>query len=225
MWTLCDDEGRSRGDARLLKGLLYPYDEIKFSDIDGWLSELEREGCILRYEVDGSRYFTILNWLNHQKIDRPSRSKIPAPEDGSRIVANPREDSCEDQRTKDQGSRTKEGTKDQGAIAIVFEHWTKVHDHPDSRLSEARKKIIRNALKDYTADQLCEAISGYKLSPFHQGHNERGQVYDSIELMLRDAKRIDAGIGFARNPPRVKTSADLRVEAQAQTITDWANGL
>ena len=104
----------------------------------------------------------------------------------------------------------------------MFEHWQSVHNHPDSRLSDARKKIINAALKDYTADQLCESISGYKLSPFHQGQNERGQVYDSIELMLKDAKRIDAGLGFARNPPRVKTAADLRVEAQAQTITEWA---
>jgi hypothetical protein len=222
LWTLCDDEGRSRGDARLIKGLLYPYDELKISQVEGWLDELEREGCLICYEHEGSRYFAICNWLNHQKIDRPSKSKIPGPQKSSRILANVREASSEDLRIKDQGSRTKEGTKDQGAIAIVFEHWQSVHNHPDSRLSDARKKIINAALKDYTADQLCESISGYKLSPFHQGQNERGQVYDSIELMLKDAKRIDAGLGFARNPPRVKTAADLRVEAQAQTITEWA---
>jgi hypothetical protein len=228
LWTLCDDEGRSRGDARLIKGLLYPYDELKFSQIDAWLDELERENCIVRYESDGSRYLAVCNWLNHQKIDRPSRSKIPEPADCSRILANPREGSCEDLRTKDQGSRTKEGTKDQGeatiVASVVFEHWQKVHNHPDSRLSDARRRVILKALKDYSADQLCESISGYKNSPFHMGQNDRGTVYDSLELMLRDAQKIDAGLAFARNPPKAMTAADLREASVAATILDWAGG-
>lgn len=92
LWTLCDDEGRSRGDARLLKGLLYPYDEVRFSEIDGWLDELEREGCLTRYEAEGSRYLAIRNWLNHQKIDRPTPSKLPPPREDYETT---REDSRE----------------------------------------------------------------------------------------------------------------------------------
>lgn len=226
LWTLCDDEGRSRGDARLIKGLLYPYDEIKFSQIDGWLDELQAENCIIRYDVEGSRYLAVRNWLNHQKIDRPSRSKIPEPPETSRDLANIREPSCEDLRTKDQGSRTKEGIKDQGdatnVASVVFHHWQKVHGHPDSKLSDSRRKLIRKALATYTVDQLCESISGYKNSAWHMGQNDRGTVYDSLELMLRDAQRIEAGINFARNPPRVMNSADLREASTAATILEWA---
>lgn len=89
LWTLCDDEGRSRGDARLLKGLLYPYDEVRFSEIDAWLDELEREGCVIRYEADGSRYVAIRNWLNHQKIDRPTPSKLPRPREKAPTPRDP----------------------------------------------------------------------------------------------------------------------------------------
>lgn len=109
-------------------------------------------------------------------------------------------------------------------VLVVFHHWQQVHAHPDSRLSDGRSKLIAKALKDYTVDQLCESISGYKLSPFHMGQNDRGTVYDSIELMLRDAQKIDAGIGFARNPPRMKTAADIRVAATEQTIRDFVEG-
>jgi hypothetical protein len=47
--------------------------------------------------VNGSKYLQISNWLNHQKIDKPSRSKLPGIDESSRILANPRECSSEDQ--------------------------------------------------------------------------------------------------------------------------------
>lgn len=77
LWTICDDEGRARAASRMLASLLYPYDDDAPSLIDGWLEELAREGCIRRYEVDGDRYLEIVKWLKHQKIDRPSKSRIP----------------------------------------------------------------------------------------------------------------------------------------------------
>lgn len=91
-------------------------------------------------------------------------------------------------------------------VLTVFSHWQTVHGHHDSKLSEKRKTIIVRALIDYSVEQLCESISGYKHSPHHMGQNDRNTVYDSIELILRDAAKIDAGLAFARNPPK-KTGA------------------
>ena len=80
LWTLCDDEGRARGASKLLARLLYPYDDDAPGLIDGWLDELEREGCVLRYEVDGGSFVQVCNWTTHQKIDKPGKSKFPAPD-------------------------------------------------------------------------------------------------------------------------------------------------
>jgi hypothetical protein len=107
LWTLADDSGRLRGNSRMLASLLYPYDLDAGKLIDKWLVELEREKCLVRYTIDGDNYIQICNWLKHQKIDKPSASKIPAFVEDSRILSNPRELSCEDQ-----GSR--KGSKDQG---------------------------------------------------------------------------------------------------------------
>lgn len=87
MWTIADDEGRLRGNSRMLASLLYPYDDDAGALIDGWLTELGSERCIDLYEVDGSRFVQIRNWLKHQKIDRPSKSKIPEFDESSRILA------------------------------------------------------------------------------------------------------------------------------------------
>lgn len=87
LWTIVDDEGRTRAASRMLASLLYPYDDDAKIHIVQWLFELEREGCITLYSHDGNAYLQIENWLSHQRIDHPAKSRLPAP------VAKPREDS------------------------------------------------------------------------------------------------------------------------------------
>lgn len=113
LWPLCDDEGRTRAASRLLASLLFPYDEDAPKRIDGWIAELEREDMVRRYSTHGDTYLEVRNWAKHQRIDRPSPSKIPPFDESSRALANPREPSCED---RDQGSGIKDqGSKDQGS--------------------------------------------------------------------------------------------------------------
>lgn len=110
LFTLADDEGRARAASRLLASLLYPYDDDAKDLIPTWISELERENSIKLYSIDGNLYLQIVNWLEHQKIDRPSKSRLPGPEqDNSRAIAKPREASATDlvPSTLDLVSRTK----------------------------------------------------------------------------------------------------------------------
>ena len=97
LWTLADDAGRLRGNSRMLASLLYPYDDDAKDLIPAWLCELEQEGCIARYQSDGGTYIQISEWSKHQKIDKPSPSKLPEPTgqkpDEQQTLANPRESS------------------------------------------------------------------------------------------------------------------------------------
>jgi hypothetical protein len=82
----------------MLASLLYPYDDDAPAAIDKWLDELDKERCIRRYALDSDQYIEICNWLKHQKIDKPSPSKLPKPpeansENGSDESRKPREDS------------------------------------------------------------------------------------------------------------------------------------
>jgi hypothetical protein len=79
LFTIVDDAGRSRAAPRMLASLLYPYDDDAHGLIDRWLDELAGNGAIRRYEIRGAHYLEIAKWLEHQKIDRPSPSRIPAP--------------------------------------------------------------------------------------------------------------------------------------------------
>ena len=84
LWTIADDSGLARASSRMLASLLYPYDDDAKSGIGVWLDELDRSGHIKRYTVNGDHYLEICNWLKHQKIDRPSQSRLPPFDEASR---------------------------------------------------------------------------------------------------------------------------------------------
>jgi hypothetical protein len=96
LFTLADDAGRLRGNSRMLASLLYPYDDDAKKHIETWLVELSKEGCIVRYTIEEDQYIQILQWAKHQKIDKPTASKIPPAPESSRILSNPLEMSSED---------------------------------------------------------------------------------------------------------------------------------
>jgi hypothetical protein len=206
LWTLADDEGRLRGNSRMLASLLFPYDDgedghvsTTAKDVEAWLVELEREGCILRYQIESAAYVQICNWLIHQKIDKPSKSKIPPFDDSSRIVAKPLEVSSEE-GIKDQGREGKgeehsverrSASPDRDVIAEVFAFWQKTMETPGSKLDAKRTKAIKEALKLYEPRQVCKAILGCFRSAWHMGANDRRTKYNDLGLILRDAAHID----------------------------------
>ncbi|MFS2027089.1 hypothetical protein [Massilia sp. CT11-137] len=207
LWTIADDEGRLRGNSRMLASLLFPYDDDAPALIDGWLKELEDEGCIVRYKSGTQSYVQLCNWLIHQKIDKPSKSKIPPFDESSRIVAKPLEVSSEE-GIKDQGEEGKEpeeqthverrvASPDRDVVGEVFAYWQKTMNSPGSKLDDKRRKAIVNALKLYEPRQVCEAILGCSRSIWHMGQNDRHRKFNGLDLILRDAEHIDMFIELA----------------------------
>lgn len=79
LWCYCDDEGRGRANAGLIKAAVWPLDEdIATKHVEHFLDELEDERLICRYEVDGKAYLHVVNFGEHQHPNRPVESKLPA---------------------------------------------------------------------------------------------------------------------------------------------------
>ncbi|SHM05489.1 hypothetical protein SAMN05216428_11290 [Nitrosospira sp. Nsp11] len=81
----------------------------------------------------------------------------------------------------------------------VFDHWRKEMNHEKAILDPKRLKLIKQALAmGYTVDDLRAAIDGCKLSPYHQGQNDSKSKYDGLDLILRDAGKIDKFMAISR---------------------------
>lgn len=72
-----DDGGKARADPRLIKAAIYPIDDqVGVQEIAEWIEELEKRNMICFYWVGETAYLHVVNFARHQRIDKPSRSKI-----------------------------------------------------------------------------------------------------------------------------------------------------
>jgi hypothetical protein len=78
--TQADDHGRHRDNAAIIAGLLWPLRAEHTSvHVEDDLHQLATAGLICRYTgCDGRRYLHIVTWSEHQKIDKPSQSRLPS---------------------------------------------------------------------------------------------------------------------------------------------------
>jgi len=79
LFTYLDDYGRGMDEARLVKAELYALDDsMTVKKVEEHLDLIAEQGPLCRYEVDGERYFHITSWKEHQRVNRPTKSKVPS---------------------------------------------------------------------------------------------------------------------------------------------------
>lgn len=214
LWTVADKAGRIEDRPKKIKMAIFPADDV---DCDAGLNALQAGGFIRRYVSKGIRCIQILNWAKHQNPHpKEADSTLPAFEEVATEI--PRQEPEEPEQASempeqarlipsslipDSGSLIPEEQHLSAAPAVrrvddvklIFDHWRIVMGHPQAKLGDVgskRYRAVAGRLKDgYTAEQLKSAIDGCKKSPHHMGQNDRGEVYDDLELICRDQAHVD----------------------------------
>lgn len=98
-------------------------------------------------------------------------------------------------------------------VRTVFQYWQHVMGHPSAILGQKRQAAIAARLKEgHAVDKLKQAIDGCKASSWHQGQNDRHQVYDDIELICRDTSKVEAFVAVLDGQ-----------HAKQRGLDDWVN--
>jgi len=212
--NFADDEGRGDADPFAVKARVFPGD----SDIDSerilrLLAELSSRALLVVYEHDGRPLYEVPKFTTHQKIDRPTVSKLPSSSSGEIITFSPNTEhlladsssnprrvlALEGNGMESKGKEETDTSSKRCALTEqarqVFEFWKEHMDHPRATSKGKRQRAIEARLRDgYDVDELCDAIRGCALSPHHMGKNDQNKVYDDIELICRDASKVDMHI-------------------------------
>lgn len=90
-------------------------------------------------------------------------------------------------------------------VEQVFAHWQAVMQMPRAKLDAKRRAAVRARLNDdYTAADLMQAIDGCRRSEWHMGKNDKNRKFNDLELICRDAARVD---GFMTQPAQTPVPA------------------
>jgi len=107
-------------------------------------------------------------------------------------------------------------------IETIFNFWREKFHHPNAKLDKKRRQVISEALKmGYDVDKLCNAITGCSYTPHNIGENDRGQKYDGLGIIFKNADQIDRFIGNFHNPPRLKNPANNLTSFNISSAENW----
>lgn len=76
-WNFCDDDGRMAWDPEQVQVDLFS--SKPHLDPEKLAAELVALKQVVIYEVAGVRYYSVVKWGKHQKIDKRSPSRLPPP--------------------------------------------------------------------------------------------------------------------------------------------------
>ncbi|WP_336943104.1 replication protein [Acinetobacter modestus] len=106
-------------------------------------------------------------------------------------------------------------------IYVVFEFWKTTFNSHKTVLTEKRKKKIEARLEQgYSVDDIKLAITNCSKSDYHMGKNERGTIYNDIELICREPEKLDRFITMNTQAQSKQTQSVLDNKNVNQA---WAN--
>ena len=87
-------------------------------------------------------------------------------------------------------------------VTRIFEHWKTTMGHEKAKLDDDRKKNIIKALNNgFSEADICMAITGCSKTPHNMGDNDRGQRYNGLSVILKNADQTQRFINNYENPP------------------------
>jgi hypothetical protein len=83
LWNFADDEGNLAYSPMRIKAQVFPYDtDLDLATIKKLIGELITIETVIPYTINDSDYLHIRTFKDHQKINRPTPSKLPPPPHG-----------------------------------------------------------------------------------------------------------------------------------------------
>lgn len=187
LWNIADDEGRGvydpasiAADLFLTEFSLNPHGVI--TDVSSAFTEYSNREMVAVYEVKKRKYFQVLQWREHQRVNRATESKIPPMTSGNEGTKLISEDSLNTHggltlgiRNKEQGIRNKERDMSEASSDVparkpntypdAFEEWWRAYPRHKNASKKKSLDAWRKALKVIDESRLLELTRVYAANP------------------------------------------------------------
>jgi len=191
LWNFADDEGRFKAHGNLLKSQIFPYDTK--IDIENLKKEISKK--IDWYDVDGAKYGSLRNFLKHQRIDKPTPSKLPPPQQFAEQSPNTLGLVDEESRLREE-KRSKEKLREEKLSYSGFEEttlttWNSFCDKNPilskvKEISGKRRTALKNRFTQQSFLEFGAILAAAQEQPFCMGKNDRSWKISFDWLIAND---------------------------------------
>lgn len=215
MISNADDYGKGRATAAYLRSAIFPYDNIKISEINKAIEAIKQNTSIIFYELDGSQYYKFNHWNKWQKVDHPTESNIPEPQNEpfanqsrnvrETIAPNIIEVNIREDKLKESKPLSK--TSFDFAPFIDTYNSSCLNLPKVALLTEKRKTAIRKFAKEFSIEQFKTICENCNKSDHHIGKNDRGWKAD-FDFLMRTDKAVQFLEGKITKVKSTQNNAD-----------------
>ena len=236
MWNYADEHARLHGDPAVIKGQVFPYDDVA---IEPLLAELEAIGRVVAYTFDGDPYLHIPTLNKHQRLEpHKTPSRLPSPADAdpsSQVTAFSEKIPEQSEKIPDEsvqivvqqvasGRWQGAGGREQVAGSMLPEPG-KTPPPTANGTAPAVESLIQRAgrlTKGYTDDEPMSsfvAIRGIVKKAIAANHGD-AEIISALERLARDGRGVTTetlrielqGLPAQRSQPK-RSTTDERVMA------------
>lgn len=146
LWGLCDDHHATFPNRPMwIKAQIFPYDDV---DMEYCLSILEKQGKIIKFEVDEQEYFWIKNFQKYQYIKNKSKPKYPQyPNAGEYYPSTTPVQDREEEREREREIKRKREEREISSPTPVLPHTLALSLDDFNDLSDIVVAEIQNEVK------------------------------------------------------------------------------
>lgn len=185
LWNFADDQGRMVCSPKRIKMQIFPADD---ADTSALLGEIRGSGLITVYTVDGIEYLQVCGFEKHQKVDKRTPSKLPAPPTSAE---SPRVSPPEKEKEKE----GKDISAPDGAaleLESEFAEWWEQYPHKVDKA--AAQRAYRKARKKASRETLLTGLEAYKRT------KEDWRAWKGPAAWLNGERWNDAPAGASATP-------------------------
>ncbi len=177
----------------------------KFRAPDKYSRTQESEG---RRVVDVEGGWVLLNYTKYREIASKerkremTRKRVEKHRDSKKPVTPVKRKKAKSNGSRSASASASKSNKKADPEKEVFEYWRDKTGRTNmAKLDAKRRRLIKARLAEtYTVADLKSAVDGCMASPYHQGKNESKTVYTSLELIFRDAGKMEDFMLKSRHP-------------------------
>ncbi len=180
------------------------YSQSQCENAMKWLRNAE---MITTMRAEGGTLIKVGQYYRYQDIQNyESRMKA---ETKAEPLPNESRSPSQDSNKNATSRAAKEGVKNvkkEKEYNTIFSFWKTILNHPKAILSRDRIRLIKARLDEgHTVEDCKNAILGCKASSYHMGENDKGKVYDAINLIFRKGDKLEQFIGYHEQAEKDKS--------------------